>query len=243
MEHMEDVLRARVHRALDERQGEARTLTGITIESGLPRFEPRLCAEFSDGFRTSQSMRPSACFAFCERHAVWDVEALRALLLRESRRIYAQMLRERRTRCEGGEQRPWIAALMRRFGTPLSRRRRRALRLPVMAPPPLGQRLQDGGEAWERGLQLLEEQLSPEQRRQYDKSGYFDVTGGTSGKRYRIRQGSSMNIELLDKRGRRVCTLCFMPKGNLVTGDVMLAQKVALEVFEREALKIANKFY
>jgi hypothetical protein len=33
-----------------------------------------------------------------------------------------------------------------------------------------------------------------------------------------------------------------MPQGRLVAGDVMLAQKVALELFENEALRIANRF-
>ena len=31
-------------------------------------------------------------------------------------------------------------------------------------------------------------------------------------------------------------------QGNLVAGDVMLAQKAALRLFEKKALKIANKF-
>jgi hypothetical protein len=35
-------------------------------------------------------------------------------------------------------------------------------------------------------------------------------------------------------------TWCFYPEGRLSKGDVMLAQKVALETFEGEALKIAN---
>ena len=33
-----------------------------------------------------------------------------------------------------------------------------------------------------------------------------------------------------------------MPEGHLVAGDVMLAQKLALELFESDTLKIANKF-
>jgi len=41
MAQMEDILRALLRRALSERGGEARTLTGITIDSGWPRFEPR----------------------------------------------------------------------------------------------------------------------------------------------------------------------------------------------------------
>jgi hypothetical protein len=96
--------------------------------------------------------------------------------------------------------------------------------------------------AQERGIQLLKEHLAPLQRKQYEKHGYFDVVGGKTGKRYRIRQGRQMNIEQLDRNGRRVCGWCFYPQGNLVSGDVMLAQKVALEVFEGDALRIANRF-
>jgi hypothetical protein len=242
MVHMEEILRALLRRALSEQGGEPRALTGITIESGWRRFEPRVCAEFSDGHRVWHSLTPSACFAFCERHGVWDIAALRGLLLQDTRRIYAQMLREQRAR-RADPPRTWFGALVRRLRAGLWRGRRHGRQLPAIEAAFRRHFFEESGEAWERGLQLLEEHLSPEQRRQYDASGYFDVTGGASGRRYRIRQGSSMNIEQLDKKGRRVCTLCFMPTGRLVTGDVMLAQKVALEAFERDALKIANKFY
>jgi hypothetical protein len=94
-----------------------------------------------------------------------------------------------------------------------------------------------------RGMRLLRENLTPVQRQQYDRYGYFEVVGGKTGKRYRIRHGRSMNIDQLDRNGRRVCGWCFFPEGNLVTGDVMLAQKAALELFEAEALKIANKMW
>jgi hypothetical protein len=33
-----------------------------------------------------------------------------------------------------------------------------------------------------------------------------------------------------------------LPRGGLAAGDVMLAQKNALELFESEALKVANRF-
>jgi hypothetical protein len=102
----------------------------------------------------------------------------------------------------------------------------------------------DGGskKAQDRGVQLLKDNLAPAQRQQYDKQGYFDVVGGSTGKRYRIRHGRQMNIEQLDKNGRRVCGWCFFPQGSLVAGDVMLAQKMALELFEIEALRIANRY-
>ena len=77
-------------------------------------------------------------------------------------------------------------------------------------------------------MRLLRENLTPVQRQQYDRYGYFEVVGGKTGKRYRIRHGRSMNIDQLDRNGRRVCGWCFFPEGNLVTGDVMLAQKTAL---------------
>lgn len=96
--------------------------------------------------------------------------------------------------------------------------------------------------AQERGAQLLKQSLAPAQRQQYEKYGYFDVVGGSTGKRYRIRHGRQMNIEQLDKNGRRVCGWCFFPQGSLVAGDVMLGQKLALELYEAEALRIANRY-
>ena len=68
--------------------------------------------------------------------------------------------------------------------------------------------------AQERGIRLLMENLSAAQRKQYEKYGYFDVTGGKTGKRYR----------------------------SLVAGDIMLAQKAAIELFESDALRIAIRF-
>jgi len=99
---------------------------------------------------------------------------------------------------------------------------------------------------WERearGLELLKEWLSPEQFAQYDAKSYFEVTGCHSGKRYRINHGTSMNIHELDGAGRPRVGWCFAPKGYLVAGDVMLAQKIALETDERGALAVANRFF
>jgi hypothetical protein len=92
-----------------------------------------------------------------------------------------------------------------------------------------------------RAIQLLKQNLSPVQLEQYKRSGHFDVIGGDTGRRYRIRRGYQMNVELLDKNGRRVCCMCFMPAGPLAAADIMLAQKIALELFEVEALNVANK--
>jgi len=34
--------------------------------------------------------------------------------------------------------------------------------------------------------------------------------------------------------------LCFAPKGHLPIGNIMLARKIALELFEADAIKVAN---
>ena len=49
-----------------------------------------------------------------------------------------------------------------------------------------------------------------------------------------------MNIAELAANGRVTRRWCFAPEGALATGDVMLAQKIALETFELNALAIAN---
>jgi hypothetical protein len=88
----------------------------------------------------------------------------------------------------------------------------------------------------------LKEWLSSEQSAQYDANRYFEVIGCHSGKRYRISHGNSMNIHELDGAGHPCVGWCFVPKGYLVAGDVMLAQKIALETDERGALTVAHKF-
>lgn len=93
-----------------------------------------------------------------------------------------------------------------------------------------------------RGLRLLREWLSPAQLAQYNAYGYFDVTGCHSGKRFRIRHGVGMNIYELDSGGRPMAGWCFVPADNLVAGDVMLAQKIALETNERGAMLVAKHF-
>jgi hypothetical protein len=93
-----------------------------------------------------------------------------------------------------------------------------------------------------RGTTLLREWLSPEQKAQFDTSKCFDVVGCDSGRRYRISHGTGMNVHEIDNAGRPVTGWCFVPSGHLVAGDVMLAQKIALETNERAALAVANRF-
>ena len=240
MARVVQILRALLRRALGEHGREPPAVTDIIIESAT---EPRLWVAFSNGYRTSAPLLPDDCFAFCERHSAWDLESLRGALLREARLVYARMLQDRVDTHEQ-QRRAWVTEQMRRLGLGLAqsfRPRRELLRFAGVG----GRSLPDERrtEAQERGIRLLKENLSSAQRQQYDKYGYFEVIGGKTGKHYRIRHGRSMNIDQIDKNGRRVCGWCFFPMGNLVTGDVMLAQKMALELFEPEALKVANKMW
>ena len=93
----------------------------------------------------------------------------------------------------------------------------------------------------DRALELLKANLSQPQLSGYEKDGCFEVVGGTTGRRYRIHHGHQFNVEQLDSRGKREQLLCFMPEGRLPVADVMLAQKFALELFEMDALQVANK--
>ena len=94
----------------------------------------------------------------------------------------------------------------------------------------------------ERGLYLLRGWLSSRQREEFDSKGYFEVIGCDTGRRYRVLYGTVMNVHELDEAGGLKMGWCFIPNGALVAGDVMLAQKIALETFERDALSVAKRF-
>jgi hypothetical protein len=108
------------------------------------------------------------------------------------------------------------------------------------APAPLG--AASAREAADRGMALLKSWLSPEQFRKFEREHQFDVIGNATRRRYRIIEGRVQNVFLLDARGNIEHGLCFAPSGDLVAGDVMLAQKIALETDEESALRVANRF-
>jgi hypothetical protein len=93
----------------------------------------------------------------------------------------------------------------------------------------------------EKSVALLRSWLTPEQAAQWDRRKEFDVVGSDTGTRYCIRCGTVQNINELNSNGKVVARWCFIPQGNLAVGDVMLAQKIALETMERRALSKANK--
>ena len=101
------------------------------------------------------------------------------------------------------------------------------------------ERVQKEKEANERAETLLLECLSVDQVAEYRRNKFFIVQGGKSGKKYRIRQGRSNNIDLLD--GERIThRLCCHPGAFLPAPDNMLAQKVLLELQEEEFVRTAN---
>jgi hypothetical protein len=93
-----------------------------------------------------------------------------------------------------------------------------------------------------RSLRLLRQWLSPSQRAQFAEKGYFEVIGADTGKQYRIYVGTATNVSEIDEKGRPKLGLCFLPIGDLPIGDVMLAQKIALESCENHALEVARRF-
>ncbi|MGY8684056.1 hypothetical protein Q2941_40790 [Bradyrhizobium sp. UFLA05-153] len=93
-----------------------------------------------------------------------------------------------------------------------------------------------------RARRRLRDWLSPEQRAQFDAKGFFDVTGSHTGRRYRIHQGTMRNVLEVDEQGQPRIGWCFVPAQALAVGDVMLAQKIALETDEMAVLARANRF-
>jgi hypothetical protein len=89
--------------------------------------------------------------------------------------------------------------------------------------------------AWD----LLKSNPTAEQANELHRTRAFQVIGGATGRRYRIRHAFAFNIDLLSEQSQHVVPFCFRPRDNFAVGEIMLAQKNALEVFELEALKIA----
>jgi hypothetical protein len=57
-----------------------------------------------------------------------------------------------------------------------------------------------------------------------------------------MTNGVVPNVHEIDEAGQSKVTWCFLPSGKLVAGDIVLAQKIALETNEHNALAVANRF-
>ncbi|HXF55416.1 MAG TPA: hypothetical protein VNK52_14980 [Hyphomicrobiaceae bacterium] len=238
MERVREILRALFRRVLSDHGREPPTLTDVFVEGGTGWLGPQIGVVFSNGYRAWAPLQRSDEWRNSEELAAWELPSRRRAVCREAHLIYAEVLSAHRLELRQ-QRRSRIAQQIERLAQSFRPRRESALFFTV------GRRLFDdegSAEAQERGMRLLKENLSPLQREQYEKHRYFEVIGGRTGRRYRIRHGRMMNIDQLDAKGRQVCGWCFFPEGHLVAGDVMLAQKLALELFEAEALEVANRF-
>lgn len=92
--------------------------------------------------------------------------------------------------------------------------------------------------ACERSVKLLEQCLTPAQRAEFARSSAFRVRG-ESGQLYRITYAMTSNVEVLGASGAVSRRLCAAPAGELPIPAVMLAQKLMLETYESEFLRIA----
>lgn len=102
-------------------------------------------------------------------------------------------------------------------------------------PNPISQQAQNVSMA------LLIERLEPAQADQFRKSGFFDVKGQKTGRTYRIHKGTQRNIII--QNWQQPNGICITTRGAFPVGDVMLAQKIALETDEIETLRVANPFF
>ena len=91
--------------------------------------------------------------------------------------------------------------------------------------------------------QLLVSALNKTQRMEYIKEGFFFVMS-PSGALYRIREGRSINIDLMKGNSRTEVhkRLCAHPKIACPNGDTMLTQKIMLEHQEKDFLRIARTY-
>lgn len=98
-------------------------------------------------------------------------------------------------------------------------------------------------QAKRKAKMLLLENLDMEQFKDFHKEGHFFVKS-PSGRLYRIREGRSINIDLMKGNSRIEVEkrLCAHPDVICPNEDTMLAQKIYLEHMEQQFLQIANQY-
>lgn len=96
--------------------------------------------------------------------------------------------------------------------------------------------------AHRRALTLLLNLLDPTQRRDFRLHGHFDVIGGSTGERYRVRTAMFANIDVMDPNGVVTHRICAQPSGELPVYDFMAGQLLYLQgaETERRFLLLAN---
>lgn len=94
--------------------------------------------------------------------------------------------------------------------------------------------------AEQRARSLLLSLLNADQRAEFEASGFFYLTGGSSGERYRIRADSAVNIDVFAPDGSIRFHLCARPAGNIPMYDVMAGQLLYLQDASTEACFLAQ---
>lgn len=89
--------------------------------------------------------------------------------------------------------------------------------------------------AQERAWELFRSELTPAELNEW-KSWRRVTFHGSSGQRYRLHEGRTSNIELIDFRGQRIRSYCVGPQGSLPMGDFLLGQYLGLKYAEEETL-------
>jgi hypothetical protein len=95
-------------------------------------------------------------------------------------------------------------------------------------------------EAKKKAYQLLVSLLNEEQVKDLEKTKSFGFVS-PSGKVYRIWEGWSHNVDLIEGKKKR--TLCCHPKKAVPVYDNMTAQLLLLKYQEAEFVRMANKGY
>jgi hypothetical protein len=208
---------------LSEYGREVASLIHSIIERDSGSFQSRLVADFSNGHRAVVAARGGDFYQLCVRLSTGELDSLCSALVSEGRAIYAHMIRACELHDNVGEQEHHHLRLSRAE--------------PIHADTP--DRLHNWWTPRWAIRHLLPFNLFAD-RDAHARGTRLLIEGGETGKRYRIRKSYQMNVEELGNNGKRMRMLCFMPKGGLVLADVMLAQKLALELFDSETLAIAN---
>jgi hypothetical protein len=94
-------------------------------------------------------------------------------------------------------------------------------------------------EADDKARALLESVLDGEELVAFRRDGHL-IVNGRSGRRYRLRQGRTANIDVIGRDGRVLHRLCAHPDRTMPHLDIMLAQKLWLETDEAEFIRRAN---
>jgi hypothetical protein len=72
-------------------------------------------------------------------------------------------------------------------------------------------------------------------------AGAGDHPAGAKHRRAAVGADEETDLEAaVVETGRRVAKWCFVPEGDLVAGDILLAQKIALETMESKVLELGN---